>query len=368
MLNELILKTKIIFYNQRGQGVGFYKNKPVYLSHTIKDEEVTFEILETKKNYFIGKVLNILVASPERVYDLPLNYQKIGGYELMHMSQKAEEDFKREKIFNDFKKNAQFTLKEFEFFNGKKQLRYRNKITLHDGGFLIPKTNEIIYLDDFLLTDIVCKTEKKGKIIFRKLDTLIVGKSQESLYTTDTMLGIKFRVNLNSFYQINKEVAEIIYQDIQNWISNKDVVLDLYSGIATITLVAAQKALSVIGVEKNKHSFKDGVYNIKSNNFQNVLFFNQDAEKFLCNYKFLKKIDTVIVDPSRDGLTNRVIENLLNLEPNRIFYLSCNPGTQAADFKKMQSKYQIIFSKAYNLFPKTYHVENLLILERKNKN
>ncbi|VEU59130.1 class I SAM-dependent RNA methyltransferase [Mesomycoplasma neurolyticum] len=356
----------IEFYNQKGQGACKWNNKIVYISHVILNEKVDFTIVKEFKNHCIGKVNKIISPSKNRNYDLPNNFEQIGGYELFHMNIEAEKEYKIINTINAFKQNAKYELKNIGFFQGAQILRYRNKITLFDGKFYKPNSKELIKIDDFLLTDISPKTDKKGKVIFRKLDTLIIGHKKDNLYTTDTMFGIKFRVGINSFYQINKEVALEAYKDMLNFINKNDLVYDFYSGIGTISLLAAQKVKKVIAVEYNKNSHQDALFNAKNNNIKNVRFYLENVETFLQKQKQILN-GTLIVDPSREGLNKNIIELILKHNFKKIIYLSCNVFSQAGDFFVLKNHYNLVFSKIYNMFPRTYHIENLIVLEKKGE-
>lgn len=363
----MILKqTKIIFYNQKGQGAGYYNNKIIYLDFVILNEVVEFEILAEFKNYYKGKVTKIIVASPNRNYDLPLNYELIGGYELIHMNLEAEAEYKKYVVKNDYKNIAKFDVEkelELNYFQGEKEFRYRNKITLFDGALYQKASHKKIFLDDFLLTDIKPKTNLKGKVILRTLDKLVVGtKKDVELFNTDNLLGLMFRININSFYQINKEVAEKAYLEIINLVDTNDIVLDLYSGIGTISLLVAQKAKKVVAVEQNKFAHIDALFNKKQNKIENISFNNQEVSLFLKDFN--EKIDTIIVDPAREGMGKKVVEEILRLKPKKIIYLSCNPATQAYDFSLLKNNYKLSFMQIFNMFVKTFHIETLICLER----
>lgn len=363
----MIKQTKILFYNQKGQGAGYYNNKIVYLDFVILSEVVAFEITAEFKNYYQAKVAEIVQASQRRNYNLPSNYELIGGYELLHMDLIAEQEYKEYVVKNDFKNIAKIDLDKeinIEYFQGNKEFRYRNKITLFDGALYQKKTHNKIYLDDFLLTDIKPKTNLKGKIILRKLNKLIIGSKKDiELFNFDDLLGLRFRININSFYQVNKEVAQHAYQRIIDFVQEGDFVLDLYSGIGTISLLVAQKAKKVIAVEENKFAHKDVLFNQKINKINNVSFKNKEVFEFLKDFDDL--VDTIIVDPAREGVQKAAIKEILRLNPKRIIYLSCNPATQAYDFSLLKHKYKIIFFEIHNMFVKTFHIENLICLERK---
>lgn len=351
-------------YNQKGEGVGFYQNKPIYIFGTIISEIVDCEIVKNNKNYLIGRVVKFIKTSENRSNLNISNAHEIGGYELIHMNELEQKGFKINRVKNDFSKIAKIDLNQVDYFEGKQKFYYRNKITLHDGFFYKKNSHIKIDIPNYLLSDIQYDKTKKGKIIYRKLDSLIYGKKNENKYTTDSMFGFVFRVGLNSFYQINKEIALEVYKDIKNNVIKNGITVDLFAGIATITIIVANVSKKVYGVEINKNSYKDAIFNIKKNNVKNIFFELNDVNKWIIENQNLE-IDTLILDPSREGISNNTIQIILNnLLPKRIIYLSCNPGTQAANINSLKSKYKITKIKIYDMFPQTYHIESLVILEK----
>lgn len=362
----ILQKIEVTKYNQKGEGVIFYNNKPFYVFGVIVKEIVDVKIEKEFPKYGIAKLIKIHKISKNRTKINVDNVENIGGYELIHMNDIEQENFKKNRVFEDFKKISNTKLRDVYFIKGEKRFKYRNKITLHDGGFYKKRTNEVIDLNDYLLSDIKYDKRLKGEIIYRKLDTLIFGSKKDKKYTTDTMLGYKFRVGLNSFYQINKEIAEKVYLEIQKNILKGGTTLDLYSGIGTITIISSKFSNKVIGVERNKNSFNDAIFNIKENNINNIEFYNLSVENFVNNNLASTKINTLILDPSREGVGKNVLNNLIkSTSPERIIYLSCNPATQASDFNALKEEYKIFSCQIYDMFPQTYHVECLLILNKK---
>ncbi|CAM9096835.1 class I SAM-dependent RNA methyltransferase [Mycoplasma marinum] len=358
------MKITCIGYNSNGEGIAKYNDKVFYVPGLIKGESAKCSIEFEKEKWGRAKVEEILEPSILRNYDLPKNHLEIGGYEIMHMNREEQTNFKINKIINDFKQNAKTEIKLDEIFIGDKQFRYRNKVTLHNGGFHKRGTNQVIKMEDFLLTDIDVKNiNKKGNYIIRKLDTQIEGYRGENKFTTDTMLGIEFIIKLDAFYQVNKEVAIAAYSKMLEFIEDNMIVFDLYSGIGTITLLAAQNAKKVYGIERNNASHSSAILNKENNNTENVEFVKEDVMNFLKETSV--KPDVVIVDPARSGLGKEVCASLLELLPKTIIYLSCNPGTQAADFFRLKDKYEITYAKPFDMFPQTHHIENLIILKSK---
>ena len=357
------MKVTCTGYNQNGEGIALYENKVFYIPRLIMGEVAEVEVIEEHEKWGKAKITTLIEESKNRIKDLPDDYELIGGYELLHMNREEQTNFKVNKIINDFKQNSKTAIELKDMLIGEKQFRYRNKITLHDGAFYMPKTNKRIFMDDFLLTDIKPKTSKSGDVIIRKLDSTISGNKTDKIFTTDTMMGLQFKISLGAFYQVNKEMAEVAYQEILSFIDDDQEVLDLYSGIGTISLMVARNAKHVTGVEWTKPSHKDALHNAKKNEINNVTFLNMDVNKYMKQDDV--KADIVIVDPAREGLKKKVTLAIKDLKPKRIIYLSCNPATQAADFERLKDEYKIIYARPIDMFPQTHHIENLIVLDRK---
>ena len=357
------MKLKAIGYNAKGDAITKYNNKIFYVRGLIFGEVAQCSLIIEKEKWGIAKIERILTLSNNRNHDVRENHLLIGGYELLHMNYDEQIRFKESKIKDDFQRNANEIINLSETFKPVKKLRYRNKITLHDGAFYKRGSKEKIYLDDFLLTDIIPTTNLDGDVIIRKLDDQIIGKKgSKGIFTTHSMMCLKFKIDLNAFYQVHIEVAKAAYSEILNYLPKDSIVFDLFSGIGTISLLASKRAKKVYGVEWNKYSHLNAVENRKINNINNVLFFNEDVFKFVKRTKI--KPDIIIVDPARDGLKKKTCEMLLEIMPNRIIYLSCNPGTQAADFNRLKKHYQIVHARAFDMFPQSYHIENLIIIDK----
>ena len=174
---------------------------------------------------------------------------------------------------------------------------------------------------------------------------------------TDQILGRTYSYSPNGFFQINLPVYEMALAEIQKHVETTEV-LDLYAGVGTIGLsVANDKHLTLVEVDKN--SFAE-----LKNNVGNHSAVLAKAEEVT---DFIQPDQTVIVDPPRAGLDPKLIERLLEITPNAIIYLSCNPVTQARDLKLLCTKYQIEKIQAFNFFPHTPHLENLVILKPSKK-
>ncbi len=188
-------------------------------------------------------------------------------------------------------------------------------------------------------------------------DTLTEGAG----YVAFNLLGLKYTVSPWTFFQahwsLNAEVAETIAQAAAPLTNS--TVLDLYAGAGNFSLPLAENAREIILVEENSRAVEDGTRNLKLNRLKNCRFVRSTAEK----YKIPKKIDLLILDPPRPGMTAEVGKKVLENTPDRIIYLSCNPSTLARDVKKLKEKYEILSVQMIDFFPNTFHIEAVVFLQ-----
>ena len=149
-------------------------------------------------------------------------------------------------------------------------------------------------------------------------------------------------------------------------LTKTDVVVDAYSGIGTIGQLLADKVDEVIGVEIVESAVEDARDNAKLNDIKNATYINGKAEEKIKEIVNEKHIDVLFIDPPRKGCDRTFLDTVLQVEPERIVYISCNPATLGRDLKILSEKYTIGSVTPYNMFSKTYHVEALVPLTRKN--
>ena len=176
---------------------------------------------------------------------------------------------------------------------------------------------------------------------------------------TDSVLGVDFNYATESFFQINLPVYEKALLDMKRFIDSKKPTIDLYSGVGSIGLTIGENNLTMI--EINESAVTEMRANIaklgRENSAKAIL---APSEKAL---DFIESGANLIVDPPRAGMDKKVCAKILEAEPEKIIYLSCNPTTQARDAAILSEKYDIIYSRGYNFFPRTPHIENLIVLE-----
>ena len=200
----------------------------------------------------------------------------------------------------------------------------------------------------------------------------IFGKEFHTLYgqdtITDSMLGNDYEISAQSFYQVNTEMAEKLYQTAIDFsdLNSDSIVIDAYSGIGTIGLSFAKQVKEVYGVEVIETAVEDAKKNAERNGITNAHYVADSAENAMAKWsKDGIKPDVIIVDPPRKGLTESFIKASVAMQPEKITYVSCNPATMARDIKLYQELgYELKKVQPVDLFPQTHHVETVALLSK----
>ncbi|WP_046287520.1 23S rRNA (uracil(1939)-C(5))-methyltransferase RlmD [Zobellia galactanivorans] len=184
----------------------------------------------------------------------------------------------------------------------------------------------------------------------------------------EEMEGLKFKINAKSFYQTNSAQAYELYKLTREFADLKgdELVYDLYTGTGTIAQFVAKKAKKVVGIESVPEAIADAKANAERNEIDNVDFFVGDM-KNVFNQEFIEANgtpDVIITDPPRDGMHKDVVQQILNIAPDKVVYVSCNSATQARDLALMKDTYQVIKVQPVDMFPQTHHVENIVLLKK----
>ncbi len=179
-----------------------------------------------------------------------------------------------------------------------------------------------------------------------------------------------FHISPLSFFQTNTAQAETLYAAAKKMLNleGDEVLYDLYCGTGSIGIYMSDSLRQVIGVETVAQAVEDAHSNAQLNNVQDKCqFFVGDVDD-VCHPKFFEEHpapDIIVVDPPRMGLTPKIIDSLLQVSAPKLLYISCNPSTQARDLEKLEEKYQVLKLQPVDLFPHTYHIENIALLQLK---
>ena len=218
-----------------------------------------------------------------------------------------------------------------------------------------------------LCSVLLCDNRKPGNVILSDRFRTLFGTD----YIEDTLCGLRFRLSARSFYQVNHDQAERLYEKAVQaaGLTGNETVIDLYCGTGTITLVMAKQAKRAIGVEIIPQAIEDAKENARRNGIENAEFFCADASaaaKKLASEGI--RPDVICVDPPRKGLAPEVIDAIAEMSPDRVVYVSCDPATLARDLKLLTARgYRLNTTQAVDMFPRTAHVETVCLLYHQKK-
>ncbi len=243
---------------------------------------------------------------------------------------------------------------------------------------LVTRTDEPSFMTDFanalkrevpeITTIVNTINTKKAQIAYGETERVYAGGG-----TIKEQLGRhSFIISAGSFFQTNTSQAERLYEIVGQFggFNKTDTVFDLYSGTGSIALFVSSDVLQVVGVESVQSALSDANRNCAANGITNCSFILGDLkDRLTIDKSWMEKYpkpDVIILDPPRSGVHTKVLEKILEIAPPKIVYVSCNPTTQARDVKLLcGNKYHLQQMRPVDMFPHTYHIENVALLERK---
>lgn len=388
-------------FDDFGQGITFVDDVITFVPNTIPGDIVDIKIVKKKKKYNVGKVINYIKLSKDRIdYKCPY-FNKCGGCVLQSISYDATINFKLNKVINLFNK-YNLDIKP-EIVKNPSDYNYRNKIKLMviDGkiGYFETNSHTLVEINECIIASkainkvipllknfniingnivIRCNLNDEILIIIESNDKLnididvlkekikLVGivVNNKTIYGDNFLIecinDIYYKISYDSFFQINPYVASKLFNIVKENIDKTDIVLDLYCGVGTLSLNTALNANEVIGVEIVPNAVLNAIYNAKINKINNTKFILNDAQDAVG--KINKKFDKIIIDPPRSGLTKKTIDTILTIMPKKIIYVSCDPNTLIRDILLLKDKYSIEKSYILDMFSYSYHVECICIL------
>lgn len=410
-----------------GQSLGTLEDgRKVFVWGGLPDELVKVQITRKKSSYAEGFVTEVLEASPDRIEPRDTDsYLSTSPWQIMSLQ--TEQRYKAALIEEAFELHDIVLPDPIEVFSDGTEYGYRNKVEFSfwfdtdtqklSLAFFRRGSHGKIMIDGTSLA--TKEINEKGReivdilndmgVIGRDLKTLLIRssadgslswqlyvkeesfdvdafmsklqsndngevifsnpKSPASVITkrltsptkplSDELLSVPFHYATEGFFQINLPVYSQSLLDMKQWVPVDSKVVDMYSGVGTIGLTIGGSDVTL--VEINEHAVREMERNVRELglNAHPVLAASENALEHIVGDK------CIIVDPPRAGLHDDVVTRLLEQQPQRIIYLSCNPVTQARDVAKLAEVYGIRAHKGYNYFPHTPHIEHLVILDRK---
>ncbi len=392
---------RITRFDNQGRGIAFDDKKTLFIANALPGEEVEYRIIH--ENSKISEAISTKIASPNphRVQPKCPYYNICGGCNIMHMSAELQQEFKKEKVANILKKFADIDW-NIRLITSGHQLFYRNKITLkvRNGkwGYFESLSHQFCGISTCLIAtndinndlkykefislnngEVVIRsnsnhevlmsvtTEDDIKIDYNSIPENIIGIVGNSKtlygknYFIETIDRYRFKVSYDAFFQVNNYGLKMIFEILANNVRGINL-LDLYCGVGVLGISLKDNFQNIVGIEITENAVIDAVENAKMNDVK-AKYYAGDTGEILKSLEM--NFDTILVDPPRSGLNRLTIDTIINLNPDNIAYVSCDPMTLARDLKILKEYYEPIKIYAIDLFPNTYHVETVVILKRK---
>lgn len=381
-----------------GNGIGNINGKIIFVKGALPGETVDVTITKDKKSFMEGTINTIIYKSSKRVEPFCKYFGVCGGCSLCHLNYENTLEYKKERVKNILSK---FDIPKINVIRNENDLYYRNKIELKivDGklGFYEKNTHNLIEIKECKVTKksinksfefvknmklenanvtiranyndevLIIIDSKEKPVILNPEDYKIVGivLNDKCIYGQDNFMekinNLFFTVSYNSFFQVNNYINLELFNLIKENIVGK-TVLDLYSGVGTLSIVASKVVDKVYSIEVIPNAVKNALINAKINKCDNINFILGKVEDKI---GFINdKIDTIIVDPARAGLDKKTIEVINNICPQRIIYVSCDTQSLANNLIDL-ANYEIKKFYILDMFSYTYHIECFCILDRK---
>ena len=390
-----------------GRGLGYIEGKVCFVPNSLPGEVVDVEIIHSNKKFIEAKVLNYIKKSNDRLDIRCPYYSSCGSCQFLNMNLEKENEFKTDKIKNLVKRIGGIDEDIVDDCVSVNEYNYRNKATFHvhlnklgyyeeksnslveidncmilrdEINAVIPKLQEIVENKENNITEIMVRVANTNSNIMVNFtgevnnldgiedyfddvfvnDKLIIGNNLIS-----TIGRFEFKVSPKSFFQVNGLMVENLYNEVLEYCKKykPENVLDLYCGTGTIGIYISDEVNRVLGIDMSTSSINNALDNREINNIKNVEFVCSKVEDYID--KIIGKHDLVVVDPPRAGLDKKTVEYLKKISSYGIIYISCDPATMARDLRELSDTYKVVSIKPFNMFPKTYHVECVCVLELK---
>ncbi len=409
-----------------GQGLGRSQGRVVFAWNALPGEEVTIRVTRKNRKFFEGIAEEVHVASPDRVDPPEPHFLSCSPWQILPFGKEME--WKRQIAMETYSHIGGYTLEQLEIVSDGVEFGYRNKMEFsfaHDESGVVqlaffergqhrtraidscalahPAINETagqivrwIREQQIPLRSLKCliiRSNQKGETIaglFIKDRVSLANFPQrhdrwlgfqvflsnyrspaavidETLYTdghtwiAEDVNGVTLRYGLSSFFQVNVPLFVKALNDIKPFIEDRSFVVDFYAGVGAISIALHDRIANAELVDNNVEGIDFAQQNIALNQLNGYTARAIPAEQMT---ELITQEKTILLDPPRAGLHEDVTRALLEQKPKRIIYLSCNISTQARDLQRLSKIYHVAFSRLYNFFPRTPHIEGLCVFDR----
>jgi 23S rRNA (uracil1939-C5)-methyltransferase len=405
------VKVQVSAMAHGGSALARHEGKVIFVPYVLPGEDVLVEVTEEKARYSRGRPVEIITPSADRIEPRCPHFGTCGGCQWQHIAYERQLSIREEVLRSQLKRIAHLSDAPVEpTLATEGAWHYRNHVQLHldeEGrlGFMAAEEHAVVPLDEChimhpLLWDVFSALDvdfpelervslRAGISTGERLLVLeLAGKEPPVVevdlpiscvlllkdgtpvtyvgnnYVTESIGGRALRISAGSFFQVHTSQAEELLAIVKRYADPQedDIVLDLYCGVGTFALNLSDNVAQIVGIDSSESAIDDARYN--SQDITNVRFEQGSAEDLLPSIE--QPIDLVILDPPRQGLSKEALTALMALGPPKVVYVSCDPATLARDVAQMlQVGYELLEVQPVDMFPQTYHVEAVALLERR---
>jgi tRNA/tmRNA/rRNA uracil-C5-methylase (TrmA/RlmC/RlmD family) len=367
-----------------GEGVGRVDNFVVFVPFAAPEDELEVEILQLKKKFARGKILQIVKPSPMRVNPLCRYYKQCGGCCYQHLNYEYQLEIKKKQVEEVFRKIGKIaTPPVLEIKAASKVYHYRGKAEFHFSrthndfkvGFLDVSGGEIADIERCEIMEETINDElhilRQDKQQLRNNDARLTIWSgllaDQKGKVTRMVRGKTFLVPRGGFFQANLYLTDQLVDEVCRLAMSKEIntLIDAYCGSGLFSIFLAPYAKRVVGIELSEKSVKYAQINAENADVKNVNFVRGKVENILPGELLSSKKESnlIVLDPPRSGCSESVLKTIADLKPQKIIYISCNPATQARDVKYLDEHgYALLSLLPVDMFPQTEHIEVIGLL------
>ncbi len=391
-----------------GSALARHEGKVVFIPYVLPGEEVLVEVTEEKPKYSRGRPVEIETPSPDRVEPQCSHFGTCGGCHWQHIAYERQVRLRQEILQSQLTQIAHLPDAPVEpTVRAENAWHYRNHVQLHlddagRPGFMAAERHVVVPIAECLIMHpLLWEIFSSLDIDFPDLErvslragvttgeqlliletagheapgleidvpiscVLLLGDGQAvtyvgNSYVTEHLAGRPIRISAASFFQVHTDQAAQLLATVQRYANpqGNEVVLDLYCGVGTFAVGLSDRVAAVTGIDASEAAIEDARHNSKD--LTNLRFQQGSVEQLLPTIE--EKIDLVILDPPRQGLSKEALSALVDQAPRKVVYVSCDPATLARDVGRMtRAGYELISIQPVDMFPQTYHVEAVALL------
>jgi len=425
-----IIQVKVESLNYSANSVCRIDGFVVFVPYGTPEDTLLVKIVQIKQNYATAEIVEVISPSPYRSQPPCIHFlEGCGGCQWQHVTYKCQIEWKKDIISQALQRIGKLEhIPEIELYTRDEQLHYRNKLRLFPAsnkmllGLRKHNTHEVVPIKECLISDykintlshvfqgnifssnstlnelgirvssdglimLSCLYDRDSSIIESEIDKLSHIPDVASIFTsvghykpsceygisniTENICGINYRIGLDSFFQVNTYGLKSLINILKNWIGNGNkLILDAHCGVGTFAFQIANLCDTVWGTDVSPSAIEFANKNAIDNGIKNV-HFRKGTMAYVLNGELKdENLDFAILDPPREGCEKADIQALIQANPKKILYVSCNPTTLARDLYELRDAgYDLIKLAMVDMFPMTYHLETVaLFMKVKSEN